>query len=113
MSLDFSTRKMLFEGKELNLAIMEMENAVFLFLWEGVKPYLGTLTVALPSRVSSQLLGDRNVVLGQVLGEQLAAFFKRMVLISVHLKTVKGEAVGRKVLELTREMLGTRDCREV
>ena len=109
MSLEFSTSRMVFEGKELNVALMEMENAVFLILWEGVKPYLGTLTVSLPGRVSSQLLGDRDTLLGQVLGEQLAAFFRRMALVSVHLKTVRGETVGRRILELTKEMIGTRD----
>lgn len=109
MSLEFSTSRMVFEGKELNVALIEMENAVFLILWEGARPFLGTLTVSLPGRVSSQLLGDRDTLLGQVLGEQLAAFFRRIALVSVHLKTIRGEAVGRRILELTKEMIGARD----
>lgn len=107
MSLEFSTRRTVFEGKELNIALTEMENAVFLLLWEGVKPALGTLTVTLPNHVSSQLLGDRDALLGQVLGEQLAVSFRKMALTSVHLKTVRGEVVGRKLIELTREMIET------
>lgn len=109
MSLEFSTSRIVFEGKGINVGLMEMENAVFLILWEGVRPSLGTLTVSLPGRISSQLLGDRDTLLGQVLGEQLVAFFRRMALVSVHLKTVRGEAVGRRLLELIKEMIGTRD----
>lgn len=109
MSLEFSTSSTIFEGKEFNVALTEMENAVFLILWEGERPFLGTLTVSLPGRVSSRLLGERDTLLGQVLGEQLAAFFQRMALVSVHLKTVRGEEVGRRILELTKEMIGARD----
>jgi len=106
--LEFSTRKMAFEGKELNIALMEMENAVLLLLWEGMRPLLGTLTATLPGRISSQLLGDRDTLLGQILGEQLASYSQRMALVSVNLKTVRGEAVGSKVLEIVKELIKER-----
>ena len=109
MSLEFSTGRTVFEGKEFNVALMELENAVLLLLWEGVRPLLGTLTATLPGRISSQLLGDRDALLGQVLGEHLASLFQRIALVSVHIKTVRGEAVGRKVLELTKKIVEERD----
>jgi len=108
MSLEFSTRKMTFEGKEFNVALMEMENAVLLLLWEGIRPFLGTLTVTLPGRISSQLLGDRDTLLGQILGEQLASYFQKMALVSVNLRTIRGETVGGRALELIKEIINER-----
>jgi hypothetical protein len=108
MSLEFSTRKMTFEGKELNVTLTEMENAVLLLLWEGMRPLLGTLTVTLPGRISSRLLGDRDSLFGQVVGEQLASYFQKMSLVSVNFKTVKTEAVGSKILELIKEIISER-----
>jgi len=108
MSLEFSTQRMSLEGKEINVAFMEMENAVLLFVWEGVRPLLGTLTVTLPGRLSSQLLGDRNTLFGQVLGEQLASYFQKMALVSVNIRILRGETIGRKVLEFIREIINER-----
>ena len=108
MSLEFSTGRTVFEGRELNIALTEMGNAVLLLLWEGSRPLLGSLTVTLPGRISSRLLGERDALLGQVIGEQLASFFQKMALVSIHLKTLRGERVGRKILELTRELIRTR-----
>jgi len=108
MSLEFSTRRVSLEGKEINVALMEMENAVLLFVWEGIRPLLGTLTVTLPGRISSQLLGDRNTLFGQVLGEQLASYFQKMALVSVNLKILRGETIGSKVLEFIKEIVSER-----
>lgn len=108
MSLEFSTRRLSYEGKEISVALMEMENAVLLFVWEGIRPLLGTLTVTLPSRISSQLLGDRDALFGQVVGEQLASYFQKMALISVNLKISRGETVGSKILELIKEIISER-----
>ena len=99
---------MTFEGKEFNVALMEMENAVLLLFWEGIRPLLGTLTVTLPGRISSQLLGDRDALFGQILGEQLASYFQRMALVSVNLRTIRGETVGGRALELIKEIINER-----
>jgi hypothetical protein len=108
MSLEFFTCKTSFEGKELNGALTEMENSVLFLLWEGMRPLLGTLTVTLPNRISSRLLGDRDALFGQILGEQLASYFQKMALVSVNLRTVKTDAAGSKILELVKEIIGER-----
>jgi hypothetical protein len=111
MSLEFSTTRALVDGKELNMGFLSLDNAVLYFLWEGVKPVLGTLTVSLPGRVSSTLLGDKDSMLGSILGDQLSSFFQKMTLVSTNLKTLRGQSVGKRVLEITRETFMKRDTK--
>lgn len=104
MSLNFSTDEVTFEGKRLCGAVAELGNAVIALFWEGEEPRLGTLTVTLPNRVSSPLLGDRDRLLGQLLGEQLAAKYGKMALVSTNLSVSTGDAAGKTLLELARRL---------
>ena len=104
MGLKFSTGEAEFEGKRLNGAVAELGNAVIALFWEGEEPRLGTLTVTLPNRVSSPLLGDRDRLLGQLLGEQLAAICGKMALVSTNLSVSTGSAAGRTLLDLARRL---------
>lgn len=104
MSLSFSTGEAEFEGRRLHGALAELGNAVIAFFWEGEEPRLGTLTVTLPNRVSSPLLGERDRLIGQLLGEQLANIYGKMALVSTNLSVSTGSAAGKILLELARKL---------
>jgi len=109
MGLNFSTGEATFEGKRLYGALAELGNAIIALFWEGEEPRLGTLTVTLPNRVSSPLLGDRDRLLGQLLGEQLATNYGRMALVSTNLSISTGSAAGRILLDLARRLTSGRE----
>ena len=106
MSLGFTSGEALHEERVLRGAVAELENAVVAFFWEGEKPRMGTLTVSLPDRSSSPLLGDRDRQLGLVLGSQLSALTGKMALVSVNLPLGLGDEGGRTLLELARGLIG-------
>lgn len=106
MSLGFTSGEARHEERGLHGAVTELENAVVAFFWEGEKPRMGTLTVTLPDKSSSSLLGDRDRQLGLVLGSQLAALTGKMALVSVNLPVGLGDEAGRTLLELARGLVG-------
>lgn len=106
MSLMFTASEACHEERVLHGAVAELENAVVAFFWEGEGPRMGTLTVSLPDRSSSPLLGDRDRQLGLVLGSQLAALTGKMALVSVNLPLGLGDEAGRTLLELARGLIG-------
>ena len=106
MSLNFSTDEVTFEGKRLCGAVAELGNAVIALFWEGDDPRLGTLTVTLPNKVSSPLLGERDRLLGQLLGEQLAVIYGKMALVSTNLSVSTGSEAGRVLIDLVRRLTG-------
>jgi hypothetical protein len=67
---------------------------------------MGTLTVTLPDRNSSPLLGDRDRQLGLILGAQLAELTGKMALVSVNLPVGLGDEAGKTLLELARGLVG-------
>lgn len=111
MSLELRTEKIQCDGKELTAAFLGLNNAVLYFLWEGTLPVLGTLTVSIPGRVSSCVLGERDSLFGSILGDQLSSFFHKMALVSVNFKTLTGNTVGKRVLEVTRETFMKREAK--
>ena len=106
MGLDFSTGEVAFQNKVLKGSVTELGNAVVAFFWEGDEPRLGTLTVTLPDRSSSPLLGDRDRQIGLILGAHLAAQTGKMALVSVNLPLGMGDAAGRGLLELVQGLMG-------
>ena len=106
MSLGFTSGEARHEEKKLQGAVAELENAVVAFFWEGEKPRMGTLTVSLPDRNSSPLLGDRDCQLALILGGQLATLTGKMALVSVNLPVGLGDEAGRTLLELARGLIG-------
>ena len=106
MGLDFSTGEVAFQDKVLRGSVTELGNAVVAFFWEGDEPRLGTLTVTLPDRSSSPLLGDRDRQIGLILGAHLAAQTGKMALVSVNLPLGMGDAAGRGLLELVQGLMG-------
>lgn len=104
MDLKFYRRDAAFEDRKLNATIVKLENAVIALFWEGEKPRLGTLTVTLPNRTSSTLLGDRDGQLGLLLGSHIAAITGKMALVSTNLKVSTGNVAGKVLLNLAREI---------
>lgn len=102
MSINFSTMSALVDEKTLYGSISEMENAVLSFFWVGEKPKLGGLSVTLPDKSSSQLLGDRDEMLSKMIGERIASCYGRIALVSTNLPMGFD---GRSVLRLLNEML--------
>lgn len=107
MGLKFSKGKAPFRDKLLYGSISELGNAVIALFWEGDEPRLGTLTVTLPDRSSSTLLGNRDRQIGLILGAQIAALTGKMALVSTNLPLALGTEAGRVLMELARELLGT------
>ena len=104
MSLAFRVESMEMEGKTIQFAVLELENAVMALLWEGEEPKLGSTTVTLPGMASSQLLGDRDQLIGRILGTHIAARYEKMSLVSTHLSQGYGESMGKRLLELVKRV---------
>ena len=105
MSLGFTSGEARHEERVLHGEAAELDNAVVAFFWEGERPRMGTLTVTLPDRSASPLLGDRDRQLGLILGGQLSALTGKMALVSVNLPVGLGDEVGRTLLELARGLV--------
>ena len=102
MSLAFRVESMEVEGKTLRCGVLELENAVMALFWEGEEPKLGSTTVTLPGMASTQLLGDRDQLIGRVLGTYFAEKYRKMALVSSHISKGYGEEMGKTLLELAK-----------
>ncbi len=103
--MELSTAETLFEGRQLRAALLELGNAVIALFWLGDEPKLGTLTISMPGGVSSPLLGDRDRMLGQVIGERLAHLYGKMALVSINLPQGLGVSAGRILMKLMEELV--------
>jgi hypothetical protein len=85
MSIKLSSEKVKIGENEIFGSFFEMENAVIVFIWEGPKPRLGTTSITLPDGTSSQVIGERDIMISKVIGERLAQRFGKLALISTNL----------------------------
>ena len=106
MSLNFSNKSVSLDDKQLIGSIGELENAVIALFWVGEKPKLGSLSVTLPDKSSSQLLGDRDEMLSKMIGERIASSMGKISLVSTNLPV---GIDGRVVLRLLNELLSDED----
>jgi len=111
MDLNFSMEEAHLGEKRLHCAVAELGNAVLAIFWEGDEPRLGTLTVTLPGRVSSTLLGERDGLLGQLLGEHLAALHGKIALVSTNLSVSTGSEAGKLLIAMARKLAGDSSSR--
>lgn len=79
-----------------------MENAVIAFFWVGSSPKLGGLSVTLPDRTGSQLLGDRDEMVSRLVGERMASHYQKIALVSTNLPM---GFEGREVLRLLNDLI--------
>jgi hypothetical protein len=89
---------------------VETNNAYIILLSEGDEN-LGTLSVSLPTKpgiigqpLSSNLLGEKNIILARILAERLAKNLKKIVLVSVFIKTVDEKTAGPIFLRILNKI---------
>lgn len=99
------------EGKTLSATIIELGNSYIVLLSEG-EENLGTLSVSIPVKpeisrlpISSVLLGERYVISARSIAERLAAVTKKIVLVSVFIKTVDEIKAGQIFMRLIEKIL--------
>ena len=92
-----STGKVEAEGRSFSAYLMEVENAVLAFFFEGESFRVGTLAIALPGSLklstqttSSILVGYRNVNIARIAAEYLASKTGKIALASIFLKKEGG-----------------------
>jgi len=105
MDLNFTTGSVQYENVELYGALTPLDNAVLALFWSGEKPVLGTLTVTLPDKTSSPLIGERDSQVALVLGSQIAVKTGKMALVSVNMQGDTGFGAGRLLMSLVRDLL--------
>ncbi len=80
------------------VSILELDNAVFVFFFEGGLK-VGTLAVSTAglregsTGTSSVLLGGKYLVASRALAEKVAASFKKMGIVSLNTQLLEGEAL--------------------
>jgi len=91
--------------------LIEAKNGYVALLSEG-QDSIGTLAVSVPQTsgmvgppLSSTLLGERNETLARMLAERLANSLKKIVLVSVFVKTTSEAEAGRMFLKLLEKTL--------
>lgn len=93
--LEASTER---NGKTHKVSLLQLDNAVFIFLYEETMK-MGTLAVSAPGLregavgTSSVLLGGKYLVASRALAERSAAIFKKMSLVSLNTGLSEGEAL--------------------
>jgi hypothetical protein len=105
VSLNFLTLDVPYMDTVFHGAIASLENATVAFFWAGKEPRLGTLTVTLPDRSSSSLLGDRDQQMGLILGARMSALTSKMALVSTNLPEGVDDEAGKVLLDLVQRLL--------
>jgi len=103
-NLEFRIDSVEVEGRMVRLGLAELGNAVLALAWEGEEPVLGSTTVTLPGAASTQLLGDRDQLLGRTLGGFLAQRTGKLALVSTHFSLGYSEALPKFLLDIARRM---------
>jgi len=104
MSLTFSTGNINLEEKLITLNLLKLDNAVVAIIWEGDRPQWGSTTLTLSDSTFTQILGDRDSMIGRVIGGYLAKRFERMALVSTHLSQGYRDNLGIRLLELVKHV---------
>ncbi|MBN1682687.1 hypothetical protein JW865_03950 [Candidatus Bathyarchaeota archaeon] len=105
MSVSLSTEDIFFEGKKYSVGVLELSNAVIILFWEGDDPKLGSTSITLPKLASTQVIGERDQVFGQMVGTQIANKFNKITLVSTHLQLSKSEGRDKVLIELLNNLL--------
>jgi len=105
MSLAFRVEEAELEGKTLHCGVLELENAVIALFWEGNEPKLGSTTATVPGMASSQLLGDRDQMLGRMLGMHISAKTGKLSLVSTHISQGYSEAIGKTLIDIAKHVM--------
>lgn len=85
MSVKFHSDSFEIDNQKVYAAVSELKNAVLVLCWIGDEAKLGSVTVSLPNKTSSQLIGNRNEILGRMIGERLALKSGKLTMVSTNL----------------------------
>ncbi|MBD3206439.1 hypothetical protein GF319_08865 [Candidatus Bathyarchaeota archaeon] len=107
MSLEQSSHEKEIEGKNIHASFIEFSNAVLAFIWEGDNPRLGTTTITLPDKTSSQVIGERDVITSKIIGERLAVKYNKLALVSTNLP--KDFLLDQQLFALVDKFTGDKD----
>jgi hypothetical protein len=109
--LKFVQEKIEEKGKLFLATYLEMKNASLIFLSEREDRF-GTLAVAMPPSekmlgpaLSSNLLGDRNVMVARLLAERIAQKSNKLALVSVSVETLSEMEAGPILLRLVEKTM--------
>lgn len=105
MSLFFSIESIVSENRKYSVGLAELDNAIIVLFWEGDEPKLGSTSIALPKLASTQVIGERDQLLGQMIGTQIANKYNKIALVSTHLQISKSEGRDRILMELLSRLL--------
>ncbi len=105
MSLIFSIESIVSENRKYSVGVTELSNAIIVIFWEGEEPKLGSTSIALPKLTSSQVIGERDQLLGQMIGTQIANKYDKITLVSTYLQILKSEGRDKVLIELLNRLL--------
>ena len=105
MSVSLSTEDIVFEEKKYSVGVLDLSNAIIILFWEGDDPKLGSTSITLPKLASTQVIGERDQIFGQMVGTQIANKFNKITLVSTHLQLSKSEGRDKVLIELLNNLL--------
>lgn len=97
------------DGKKFTAYLIEFENAVFGFFFEGENRRVGTMALATPKTgltmaSSTLIVGHRNVNIARILAEHLASKFRKLAVSSVFIYQENNIHSNKILLELAKSL---------
>jgi hypothetical protein len=96
-------------GKKFTVYLVELENAVFGFFFEGENRKIGTMALAIPKTnltmaSSTLIIGHKNVNITRILAEHLASKFRKLAISSVFIYQEDDIHTNKALLELAKSI---------
>lgn len=107
MSVEFHSDSIEIDNQKVFASVSELENAILALCWIGDKAKLGSITISLPNKTSSQLIGNRNEILGRMIGERLSSKSGKLVLVSTNLPF--GFNSSKELIDLLDNLTGEKN----
>jgi hypothetical protein len=104
MSVKFHSDSFEIDNQKVYASVSELKNAILVLCWIGDEPKLGSVTISLPKKTSSQLIGNRNEILGRMIGERLAKKSGKLAMVSTNLPI--GFDSSKKLFDLIDKLTG-------
>jgi hypothetical protein len=104
MSLQYVTQCKKIGDITLKGVLIELENAVIVLVWEGKNPRLGSLSITLPNKTGSHLMGEREQILGRAIGEHFSTRFEKIALVSLNISLETGLNAKSIIIDLARSL---------
>ncbi len=97
------------QGVTFSAMLIELENAMLTFLYEGEKPKLGTVAIALPiGGPSSIMMGDRYIMATRMIAERISSDYSKIAIVSTFVRTLGEAEAGLILAKLAKKLLKAR-----